>query len=218
MEVAMRKRGIFIDFEGGEKVGKTTQIKRAEEYLRGLGYTVVVTREPGGGDPTIRQKLLRTKGVLTPEQELGLFCKDRRLHVENVIRPALEAGAIVLCDRFEPSSIAYQGYGRGLSIKLICEKSREARGDTFPDVIFHLDADPEIVQSREEATTRFDKEALEFHRRVREGFLAQEKEDPARWRRIDASLPEAAVWQEIRIWLGHILKDHSSENAKDVVE
>jgi len=116
------KKGLLIDFEGGEFTGKTTQLRRARTYLEEKGYTVLATHEPGGGDPQIRQKLLEAREKLTPEQELDLFCEDRRLHVQNLIRPALAEGKIVLLDRFEPSTIAYQGYGRGLPIDRIKQK------------------------------------------------------------------------------------------------
>lgn len=192
------KKGLFIVFEGGEKVGKTTQLQRVKTYLDEQGYSVVLTHEPGGGDPDIRNKLLDKKGVLTPEEELNLFCHDRALHVKNIIKPALERDEVVLCDRFEPSSIAYQGYGRGMDITHIREKSKQARQNIWPDMILLLDADPSIVLSREEATSRFDAEKIDFHQKVRQGFLAQASEDAVRWRVIDASKSIDEVWQEIK--------------------
>jgi len=192
------QKGILIDFEGGEKVGKTTQIRKAKECLESLGYPVLVTHEPGGGDPHIREKLLDMKGKVTPEQELDLFCQDRKLHVDNLLRPSLETGTVVLLDRFEPSTIAYQGYARGISLDLIRQKSAEARGEIWPDVIILLDADPAIALKREEATSRFDAEKIEFHQKVRAGFLAQAKEDTAHWRIIDASSPIEEVWEDVK--------------------
>ncbi|OGZ46645.1 MAG: dTMP kinase [Candidatus Ryanbacteria bacterium RIFCSPHIGHO2_02_FULL_45_13b] len=189
---------MFIVFEGGEKVGKTTQLARAKHYLEAQTYTVVFTHEPGGGDQDIRKKLLNKKSILTTEEELDLFCRDRALHIENIIKPALKKSALVLCDRFEPSSIAYQGYGRGMNIEHIREKSKQARQDIWPDLILLLDADPNIVLSREEATSRFDAEKIEFHQKVRQGFLAQAAEDPTRWRVIDATKSMEEVWQEIK--------------------
>lgn len=189
--------GSFIVFEGGEKVGKTTQIKLLQEYLQEKGYRVVVSKEPGGGDPLIREKLLHMRSILTPEEELALFCEDRALHVENVIKPALQKGSLVLCDRFEPSTVAYQGYGRGMDILLIKQKSKEARQHIEPDLVILLDTDPEKVLGREEATSRFDAEKIDFHKKVREGFLTQAKENPARWRIIDANQSIEKIHEEI---------------------
>lgn len=204
-------RGIFIVFEGGEKVGKTTQIKFTDSYLQQLGYRVVCTREPGGGDPSIREKLLNKTHTLTPEEELGLFCKDRRLHMEHVVRPALEAGSIVLCDRFEPSTIAYQGYGRGMDIDLIREHSAKTRGGISPDLIILLDANPTSVLAREEATTRFDVEDIEFHNRVRDGFLEQARKDSEHWRVVDAARSKELVWNEIKRHIDALLTRRSKK-------
>lgn len=192
------KNRLFIVFEGGEKVGKTTQIKLLDEYLREQGSDVVLTKEPGGGDPYIREKLLNMRSVLTPEEELALFCEDRALHIKNVVKPALEKNKIILCDRFEPSTIAYQGYGRGMDITHIKEQSKKARQDIWPDMIILLDADPEKVLTREEATSRFDAEKIEFHKRVREGFLAQARENPTEWRIIEATQSIEVVHREIK--------------------
>ena len=192
------EKALFIVFEGGEKVGKTTQIRLLETYLTQKGYDMVVTKEPGGGDPDIRKKLLNKKGILTPEEELDLFCRDRALHIENVVKPALQNNKIVLCDRFEPSTIAYQGYGRGMDIAHIREKSKQVRQNIWPDLILLLDADPETVLSREEATSRFDAENLDFHQRVRKGFLAQATADPTRWRVIDATRSIEEIHKEVK--------------------
>lgn len=198
------KSGLFIVFEGGEKAGKTTQIKLLQEYLQEQGYDVVVSKEPGGGDPNIREKLLNMRSILTPEEELALFCQDRALHVQNIIKPALKKNQIILCDRFEPSTIAYQGYGRGMDIVYIKEQSKQARQNIWPDMIILLDADPAHVLSREEVTSRFDAEKLEFHQKVREGFLAQAREDPASWCIIDATHSIEKVWQDIKIYIDQL--------------
>lgn len=208
-------KGLFIDFEGGEFVGKTTQIRRAKAYLESKGFNVITTHEPGGGDPQIREKLLDAKGKLSPEEELDLFCEDRQFHVENIIRPALDEGKIVLCDRFEPSTIAYQGYGRGLSRELIKQKSARARWDIWPDCIILLDADPVTAFSRAEAVTRFEQEDFDFHNRVREGFLAQVKEDPKHGCLIDATPSEEKVWQKVKECLDRLISEYvfSPSNA-----
>ena len=203
-------KGLFIVFEGGEKTGKTTQLKHAKQYLEEKGYQVILTHEPGGGDPNIRKVLLDKKGVLTPEEELDYFCADRALHVDNVIIPALEKSKIVLCDRFEPSTIAYQGYGRRMDRELIKEKSLKACRGIQPDYIILLDADPEIALRREEATNRFDAEHMDFHQRVREGFLAQAHRDPARWGVIDATQAIEAVWENIKQHLDIMLQERKN--------
>ena len=204
------EKGLFIVFEGGEKVGKTTQLRHAKQYLEEKRCLVVLTHEPGGGDPNIRKILLDKRGTISPEEELDYFCIDRALHVDNVINPALEEGAIILSDRFEPSTIAYQGYGRGIDIKLIKEKSAKARRGVWPHLIILLDADPEIALSREEATSRFDAESLDFHQRVRHGFLAQMKEDSARWRIVDATQSINTVWQEIKKHIDALLTEREN--------
>ena len=199
-------KSMFIVFEGGEKVGKTTQIALLETYLLERGHTVVKTKEPGGGDPHIREKLLNMRSQLTPEEELTLFCEDRALHIQNIIKPALEKNQIILCDRFEPSTIAYQGYARGIDITLIKKKSEIARQSIWPDVIILLDADPKKVLPREEATSRFDAEKLEFHEQVREGFLAQARENPAEWHIIDATQSIEHVHEGVKRHINTILE------------
>lgn len=202
------KKGLFIDFEGGEFVGKTTQIKRAKAYLEEKGCDVITTHEPGGGDPQIRAKLLDAKGKISPEEELELFCEDRRLHVQNVIRPALDEGKIVLLDRFEFSTIAYQGYGRGLPLNIIRQKSAAARQGIWPDLIILLSADPAVIMNRAPVSKqydRFEKEGIAFHRRVWLGFLAQAAEDKKHWRVINATLPEEKVWRKVKQCLNKLI-------------
>src|SRR3989344_3322668 len=176
------KKGIFIVFEGGEKVGKTTQIRLLTEYLTGKGYKLFVSKEPGGANPAIREKLLAMKNKLTGEEEFELLCEDRKLHIDNFIRPSLEAGKVVILDRFDSSSIAYQGYGRGVPLESLGRRIAELRNGTHPDLTILLDADPEKVLPRDIATARFDAEKIEFHQRVREGFRAQAVENPQTWR------------------------------------
>ena len=159
---------------------------------------MLVTKEPGDGDPEIRHKLLYPPHPLTVWDELDLFCEDRRLHVNNWILPARAAGKIVLDDRFEPSTIAYQGYGRGMSLEEIKHRSAQARGDIWPDLILLLDLPPEVGLARGKGDTSFEKEKLDFHQRVRQGFLDQAKADPDRWRVIDASRSLEEVWEGTR--------------------
>ena len=203
----MPKRGLFIDFEGPDKSGKTTQLEKAGEYLRSFGFDVLETHEPGGGDPEIRKKLLDMKNRLTPEEELNLFCADRELHVSRIIKPALKAGRIVLCDRYEPSTIAYQGFGRGLDLNMIRLKSAEARQAIWPDAIIFFDGNPEIFLRRGELTTRFDQEKLDFHNRVREGFLEVAQTDFSYRCVINAELSIEEVWQNVKACLHNVLKE-----------
>ena len=184
-------RGIFIVFEGGDFCGKTTQSRRLYEDLKSLGLDVVWTKEPGGTPEglEIRQKLLH--GNISPEEELDLFCEDREIHYRTVIRSALERGAVVICDRTEYSTIAYQGAGRGYDIAEIKRKSGKARGGIEPDLIILADCDPETLKSRAEkrgeTLTRFEKLGMDFHHRVRKSFLDQAEEKPEKWRVLDAS-------------------------------
>lgn len=207
------KKGFFIDFEGGEFTGKTTQHERAEEYLESKGFSVVATHEPGGGDPQIREKLLNAKGKISPEEELDLFCKDRRLHIQQVIQPALEEGKIVLCDRFAPSTIAYQGYGRGLPMDLVKKKIEETCQGVWPDLIIFLSAGPSIAMTRAPASKqydRFEKEKLAFHRRVWIGFLVQAAEDKKRWRIINATLSKDEVWDQVRQCIDQLIAERGA--------
>lgn len=167
-----------------------------------------MTREPGAGEfgAKVRDLLLSGK-ALHPETELFLFLADRAEHVRAMVLPALNEGGVVLCDRHADSTIVYQGYGRGLPLDRIRELSLWATGGLKPDLSLLLDLSPELglerVQSRlfswDPATNesnRLDREPLEFHRRVREGFLAEAAREPQRWRKIDASAPAEQVAQE----------------------
>jgi len=188
-------RGIFIVFEGGDKSGKTTQLGLVESYIKEKGFDVFRTKEPGGGDPAIREKLL-SDASLTAEEQLMLLCEDRQLHVEQKILPALEAKKIVFCDRFEPSTIAYQGAGGGLSVETIKEESKKARGSVQPDMILLHDIDPEVAFARSEAETSFEKKDMAYQRRVRESFLYQAGKDMDVWSIIDASQSIEKVWKQ----------------------
>jgi len=197
---------MFIIFEGGEFAGKTTQIKWLKKFLTAKGFEVLVTHEPGGGDPNIRKKLLDVKGKISLEEELELFLDDRWLHVRGTIVPALKQNKVVICDRFSPSTISYQGYGRGLDLEMIREKDAGARQGVWPDLIILLDGDPEVLLQRSKRDTRFEQEKMDFHHRVREGFLNQSKEDPSRWCVIDAERPLKEVWQEVLVHVKKMIK------------
>ena len=174
--------GKFITFEGGEGVGKSTNIQWCADQLSEQGIEVVVTREPGGTPiaELIRNKLLKAHHPepMTPMAELLLMFAARNQHLEQVIIPALERGAWVLCDRFTDSTIAYQGFGRGLDLSVIEQLKSLAQGDVEPDCTFLLDAPVEVGMARArgrsettgEATDRFETEALAFFERVKDGF------------------------------------------------
>ncbi len=181
----------FITLEGVEGCGKTTQARLLADHLRGTGHDVVLTREPGGCDVTgrIRELLADPESRLDPRAELLLFLADRAQHVATVIRPAIERGAIVLCDRYCDSTTAYQGYGRGHDLPWLERMNEWASGGLLPDLTLWIDSDIETGLARAARQTggpgdRFESEALEFHQRVREGFLAIHRKHPERVVRI----------------------------------
>jgi dTMP kinase len=190
---------LFITFEGIEGSGKSTHLAYLAAHLRERGQTVVETREPGGtpAGAAVRRLLLGADAVpLTPLAELFLYCADRTQHVGEVIRPALEAGRIVLSDRFSDSTIAYQGYGRGLDLTAVRALDARARDGVWPALTFLLDCsiDEGLARARGRtgqgtARDRFEREAAEFHERVRAGFLSLAAAEPARFCVIDARAP-----------------------------
>jgi dTMP kinase len=194
---------MFITFEGPDGSGKTTQVGQTAQALRARGYDVLLTREPGGtaiGDQ-IREVLVSLKNKsMNPRTELLLFSASRAQIVEEVIRPHLAKGGLVICDRFFDSTYAYQGYGHGLDLTLLRQITQFATGGLKPDVTLLLDIAPDqSIQRRLSAAAqgeewnRLDALALAFHTRVREGYHALMQAEPARWVRIDAALPVAQV-------------------------
>lgn len=185
---------MFITLEGTEGSGKTTAIKGIAEVLRSEGHDVLVTREPGGSNigPKIREILLGGDAV-SPLAELLLFLADRTQHVEQVIRPHLAKGGVVLCDRFRDSTVAYQGYARGFDVALLEQLNDVATLSLKPDLTLLFDLDPEIGLARQTDKDRLDLEPLEFHQKVREGFLEIMKNEPERVIRVDASLEPQQV-------------------------
>ena len=187
--------GLLITLEGGEGAGKTTQAKALASRLEQRGYSVCLTREPGGtelGQAVVR--LLEEDITPAPLAELLLFVVDRVQHIRDVIAPALKGAKIVICDRFTDSTAAYQGYGRGLDLDLIRRLNDEATGGLKPRLTVLLNLPPEVGLSREGAQSDVTgRETLEFHRRVREGFLALARQEPERFVIIDATLPAEEV-------------------------
>ena len=195
-------RGIFITFEGGEGAGKSTQIARLAGSLREMGHEVVLTREPGGspGAEAVRHVVLSGAAEpFGPAMEAILFAAARADHVDQVIRPAVERGAIVLCDRFVDSSRVYQGATGGLEPAFMRALETVTVAGTMPDLTVLLDLDPEEGMKRaakrrgSEAADRYEKEALDIHRRRRAAFLDIARAEPERCVVIDAARPPARV-------------------------
>jgi dTMP kinase len=184
------RRGEFITFEGVEGAGKGTQIELAKRYLVSKGHEVVITREPGGtgfGDRLRDAVLDPTTGKVDPRAEALVFAAARAQLVSTVIRPALEEGKIVLCDRFVDSSLAYQGTGRGLGEPDVLTLNAWATQGLFPDLVILLNLDPEEGLSRSRGNDRFEVEDLAFHARVADAYLRIADEHPDRFRIIDGS-------------------------------
>lgn len=193
-------RGLLITFEGPEGSGKTTIARWLSGFLHEKGYRVLLTREPGGTPigEAIRDLLHAHEHTdMTARAEALLFCAARAQLVEQVIRPFLSEGGIVVSDRYADSTLAYQGYGRGLDLEELRRLNRFATGGLEPDLTFLLDVEVEVGLARRRAAggawTRLDALALSFHQRVREGYRAMAAADPARWAIVDASQPLEAV-------------------------
>lgn len=183
-------RGLFIAFEGGEGVGKSTQVARLQAYCEGLGIAVVRTREPGGTavGAAIRALLLDpATGVLDDRTEALLYAADRAEHVATLIEPSLQRGDFVISDRYIDSSLAYQGAGRSLAVDEVATLSAWATGGLLPDLTVLLDLDPEQGLARFAGADRLEAEGLAFHRRVRRAFLDLAQRDADRYVVIDAA-------------------------------
>jgi len=185
---------LFVTFEGGEGAGKSTVATGAAQVLRAKGRSVLVTREPGAGElgAAIRTLLLDS-GDVTDRTELFLFLADRANHCAQIVEPALGRGEIVLCDRHADSTLVYQGIVRGLDEKFVRAANVFATHGLVPDLTLLLDVPPEIGLARHAEKNRLDREPLQFHRRVREGFLRLARDEPHRWRIIDATQDPEAV-------------------------
>lgn len=184
------KKGLFITFEGGDGCGKTTQIKLLDEYLQSKGYKTLLTREPGskGLGVKVREILLNYDGEVSPVCESFLFLADRAQNVDCIIKPALEEGVIVICDRHTDSSVAYQGYGRGLDIERINMLNNIATSGLKPDLTIVLDVDVKTSQARVGTEKdRMESAGIEFFERVRKGFLEIAKQEPERVKVVDST-------------------------------
>ncbi|WP_438448925.1 dTMP kinase [Gorillibacterium sp. sgz5001074] len=198
--------GWFISIEGGEGAGKTSVIRHLEQELTAKGYPVMVTREPGGIEiaEKIRSIILdKSHTAMDARTEALLYAAARRQHLAQKVIPALQAGAVVICDRFIDSSLAYQGYARGLGIDEVYSINRFATSDRMPDLTLWLDVSPETGLSRIHADqgreiNRLDLEGLTFHHKVREGYRVVAERFAGRIVRIDADRTPEAVWSEVR--------------------
>lgn len=200
----------FITFEGGDGTGKSTQIDLLQSHLRGRGQRCISTREPGGTSlgQLLRRVLLEVgPQAISSPTELFLYLADRAQHVHEVIAPAIANGQIVLCDRHTDSTLAYQGFGRGMDRGLLIKLNEVANGGLKPDLTLLFDCPVELALSRIAGRKsgghggdrdRFEAERLEFHERVRQGFLELARAEPERFHVVDASRPQSEVFETIR--------------------
>ncbi|HLP22601.1 MAG TPA: dTMP kinase [Microbacteriaceae bacterium] len=197
-------RGIFITFEGGDGVGKSTQAAMLETWLRAHGHRVVRTREPGGTEigEQLRAIVLHHPGHIAPRAEALIYAADRAHHVESLVRPALERGDIVLQDRYLDSSVAYQGAGRVLEAGEVRNLSLWATEGLLPDLTILLDldaADARVrLDSADKPFDRLESEASSFHERVREAFLGLAEAEPQRFLVLNAAEAAEAIHEAIR--------------------
>ncbi|MBN2397480.1 MAG: dTMP kinase [Deltaproteobacteria bacterium] len=210
--------GVFVTFEGIEGSGKTTQIRKAADYLKQRGLSCIVTGEPGGtplGGELRKILLDKTALALSGRTELLLFAADRAQHVEEVIMPALEQGVVVLCDRFSDATVAYQGYGRGEDREYVRSLCAFASRSLVPDMtlLFDISAEAGLARIMDRAhrtgsaprEDRFERERLRFHEIIRDGYLTLAQGDPARFRVIDASRDIDEVHRDVRVHLGELI-------------
>jgi dTMP kinase len=190
----------FIVFEGGDGSGKSTQARSLSQRLVRRGIPVLLTREPGGtlAGESIR-RWLKGQRNFQPMSELLLFEAARAQLVGSVIRPGLDGGTTVICDRYTASTVAYQGYGRGLDLSRILQLNEMATGGLVPDLIVLLDLPPQVGLSRRGAagTDPFESAPEEFQQKVRKGYLSQAAQDPERWLVLDGIRPQRELSREI---------------------
>ena len=217
---------LFITFEGVEGSGKTTQIRRLKRYLTERGIPCVITREPGGSpiSEEIRRILLDpAHREMVPLTELLLYEAARAQHVEEVIAPFLKKGGVVICDRFSDASVAYQGYGRGVDLKLIESLNRLSSKKIKPDITFLMDCPSRVGLERaihrnrttgQEREGRFELEKIQFHQRVRRGYLSLGKKDRRRFKVIDTRQGEEGVFQKIKTVIDELIREKGFESSR----
>lgn len=204
------KKGLFITFEGADGSGKTTQLNNIKTFLEQEGFDVVVTREPGALDigQKIRNILLHHKGIVADRCEMFLFLADRAQHVETFIKPAINQGKIVLCDRHIDSTIAYQGYGRAQDINLLTKLNEIAVNGIKPDLTLLYDASPQIALERVGANKdRMESCGLEFYKKVRNGYLELQKRYSDRIKLINADNSIEEVFENTKKIVTDLIKE-----------
>jgi dTMP kinase len=214
---------VFVTLEGPEGGGKSTQARVLAMRLQALSYDVLLTREPGGTPfgETIREILLGSRfSAMLPETEALLNSAARAQHVAEVIRPALESGKLVLCDRFLDSTLAYQGAGRGLDLETLTAMQRFATRGLWPDLTLLFDVPYQVGQARRAASgeplNRFDSDARDFHERIRQYFLDAARSQPGRWHVIDASASPDVVEREAFEAVARRLHAEDGHDQRDV--
>jgi dTMP kinase len=219
--ISKNPTGIFITLEGGEGSGKTTQARRLCERLTAQGLDVLYTREPGGTllAERLRSMLLEHSGEsIAPETEACLIFAARRQHVDHVIKPALARGVTVVCDRFSDSTMAYQGYGRGLDLRILRTMNDWATGKLAPQLTLLFDVPVAVGLSRRRGRTatqnRLDREAERFHRKVRTGFHALARREPRRIMVIDSTQPLESVTQTVEGLVMNWLKTYRRRTSR----
>lgn len=204
------KKGLFITVEGTDGSGKTTQFRLIRDYLQEKGHDVVAVRDPGGTEigEKIRGIILDPDNTeMAGRTELLLYTASRAQLVAQLIRPALEEGKVVVCDRFIDSNVAYQGYGRGLSPEFIFEINKTVTDSLCPDLTFFFDVDPEIAITRlQNAADRLEKESIDFHRRVYDGYCKIASENAGRVKRIDCTKSIEEVFENVKVYLDDIIE------------
>lgn len=194
------QKGLFITFEGADGCGKSTQMKLLKEYLQNKGYEIVETREPGGKGlgERIRDILLNYDCEVSNRCESFLFLADRAQNIDIIVKPAIQQGKIVLCDRHTDSSVAYQGYGRGLNIDEINKLNTLATGGLKPDLTYVFDVDIETSMTRVGGEKdRMESAGKEFFNKVRNGYLELAKQEPDRIKVIDSTKPIENVFADV---------------------
>ncbi len=194
--------GTFITLEGPEGAGKTTQVKLLSKTLSSVGIDHVITRDPGGTPlgKQIRRILLNPENPVEPMAELLLYQADRAQHVAEIILPSLQQGKMVICDRYIDSTLAYQGYGRNIDFALIEQLNQMSTGGLRPEltILFDIESADGLARLHPGGHDRLEREAIEFHRSVRAGYLDLAKKEPERWRILDATKALTSVQEDLR--------------------
>lgn len=201
-------KGLFVTFEGVDGCGKTTQIELLNKYLQSKGFKTLLTREPGakGLGEKVREILLNYDGEVSPRCESFLFLADRAQNADCIIKPAIKNGVIVLCDRHTDSTIAYQGYGRGVNIAELKSLNDMAVGGLKPDLTFVFDIDAETSMQRVGSEKdRMESAGFEFFEKVRKGYLDIAKQEPERVKVIDSTKPIEQIQKEVLELLENVI-------------